>query len=141
MFSSIITKLFLGCLLTPVPTELQQPWMQACESWWPYHAQVSIRYCVGYDECEKVIAFSGGLYDFQKHTITVTRERVRPELMDPALYNMGEVTERYLLLLHEYGHALGLPHSSRDDSVMHPGWTWPLALEPSKEDFETLRER
>lgn len=148
----MLTWLLLGCLLTPVPDDLRDVWFQACSAWWPYHAQVTVRYCNNHDECEKIGNFGGGVYcnfkqicavlglDIEDRTIVLLKDRVNPLMLHPFLRNMGEPTEKYLLLLHEYGHALGLGHSQDSMSIMKQGWDWPLALGPSPEDLEELRK-
>jgi len=123
----MLTKLLLSCLLTPVPADLQSTYLEACAAWWPYRAQVTrVEWCE-YESCDVTKVGGGGGFNFQSRVITIDR-------------GFNWTGNKLLLTLeHEYGHALGLPHSPMNDSIMREGWEEPLAQGPTERDFIMLR--
>ncbi len=120
--------LLLGCLLTRTPANLREVYLRACVAWFPYHARVvAVEYCEEAYTCSEIGVGQGGGYGFNNHTITIDRS-----------YRF-ESDGLFLTLAHEYGHALGLEHSGSHESIMHEGWTPPLASGPGEADFQALR--
>jgi hypothetical protein len=135
----LLAAVLAGCLLAPVPADLQETFCRASWAWLPYRATVTVRWCQGAEECARLRASGGGLCDMRTRTIVLSNEPVPIEVMDPAYWGIGRVQELYLIMLHEYGHALGLDHKSM--GIMRSGWDVVVPDGPSSEDFEELRRQ
>ena len=105
-----------------VAPDLQLAYVQAVIAWAPYTADIrGVKWCDP-GECT---GMGGGMFHYSSRVIAI----------DPNWQFNGQ--ELLLTMEHEYGHALGLEHRSRN-SIMKAGWDPPFANGPTQEDFDEL---
>ncbi len=134
----ILIKLIVACMLIPVPVNLRDAYCRATFAWGRAPNVREVRWCADADECVKMHAAGGGEFNYASKTIVLDSGRVDQNDVHPSYRGMSEDQERYLILVHEVGHSLGLiKHFG--DGVMHDGWSAPMAEFPDEQELNWLR--